>query len=58
MTDLVAHDTVVWFAKTIGLFYLLAMAGLALTYACWPSKQREFDQAASDILSQEDRPWR
>ncbi len=55
---MVEHDTVVWFAKTFGLFYLIGLSIAALVYAFWPSKQREFDHAATAILTDEDKPWR
>lgn len=50
------HGTVVWFAKTVGLLYLVAMAAAALAYALWPSKKREFDAAAHAILTDRERP--
>lgn len=56
MISFIDHNTVVWFAKTVGLFYLIAMAIAALSYALWPSKRAEFDAAARAILSQEERP--
>jgi len=53
-----SHDSVVWFAKTFGLFYLIGLSIVALIYSYWPSKQAEFDAASSSILSDEDKPWR
>ena len=52
------HETLVAFAKSFGLFYLLAMAAVALAYALWPSNQGRFDKAANDIITDEDRPCR
>ena len=52
------HHTLVGFAKSFGLFYLLAMAAVALIYACWPANQTRFDKAARDIIDDEDTPWR
>lgn len=52
------HDTLVAFSKSGGLFYLLAMAAIALVYALWPANKGRFDQAARDVLDDEDRPWR
>lgn len=52
------HDTLVWFSKTFGLFYLIALSILAVVYTFWPSKKPEFDSAATAILSDEDKPWR
>jgi cytochrome c oxidase cbb3-type subunit 4 len=52
------HDTLVWFSKTFGLFYLIGLSVLAVAYAFWPSKKKEFDEAATGILTDEDKPWR
>ena len=52
------HDTLVWFSKTFGLFYLIGLSALALAYAYWPSKKKEFDEAAAAIFTDEDKPWR
>lgn len=54
----VEHDTLVWFAKSFGLFYLLGLSILAAAYAWWPSNRKRFDHAAQSILHDEDRPWR
>jgi cytochrome c oxidase cbb3-type subunit 4 len=51
-----AHDTLVWFSKSFGLFYMLAMAAAVLAYAYWPSNKKHFERAAAAILEQEDRP--
>ncbi len=52
------HDTLVWLSKSFGLFYLIAMAIVALAYAFWPSNKTRFDRAARAILDHEDRPWK
>jgi cytochrome c oxidase cbb3-type subunit 4 len=52
------HDTLVWFSKTFGLFYLVALSVVILIYAYWPSNKQRFDQAAKAILQDEDKPWR
>ena len=52
------HGTLVAIAKSFGLFYLLAMAMVALAYALWPSNQARFDKAAKDIITDEDEPCR
>lgn len=52
------HETLVAFAKSGGLFYLMTMAAVALTYALWPSNGPRFDKAARDIIEDEDKPWR
>ena len=48
------HDTLVGFAKTFGLFYLIAMFAAAAVYAFWPSKKAEFDRAAGSVLDDEE----
>lgn len=52
------HATLVAFAKSFGLFYLIAMSIVALAYALWPSNKARFDRAAKAILDDEDGPWR
>ena len=52
------HDTLVWFSKSFGLFYLIALAIIVLVYAYWPSNEEQFDRAAKSILRNEDKPWR
>jgi cytochrome c oxidase cbb3-type subunit 4 len=54
----IAHDTLVWFSKSFGLFYLMALSAIVLVYAYWPANKKPFDQAANAILTDEDRPWR
>ncbi|MDR6756502.1 cytochrome c oxidase cbb3-type subunit 4 [Mycoplana sp. BE70] len=53
------HDTVTAFAKSFGLFYLIAMFIGVVIYAYWPKNRKRFDQAANSIVTDdEDRPWR
>lgn len=52
------HTTLVSFAKSFGLFYLIALSIAVVIYAYWPANQKQFNRAAEDILAQEDRPWR
>ncbi len=52
------HETLVAFAKTFGLFYLIFMFLVACAYAFWPSKKGEFDRAARSVLDDEDGPCR
>lgn len=52
------HDTLVWFSKSFGLFYLLALSVAVVVYAFWPSNKQRFDRAADAILHDEDKPWR
>ncbi len=52
------HDTVTAFAKSFGLFYLVAMSIGVVIYAFWPANRKRFDRAAKSIVSDdEDRPW-
>jgi len=52
------HDTLVWFSKSFGLFYLIGLSLAVVVYAYWPSNKKQFDHAAKSILHDEDRPWR
>ncbi|MEW6639939.1 MAG: cbb3-type cytochrome c oxidase subunit 3 [Pseudomonadota bacterium] len=53
-----AHDTLVWFSKSFGLFYLIALSVVVVAYAYWPSNRKAFDHAAQAILRDDDRPGR
>ena len=53
----ITHDLVTGFAKSVGLFYLIAMALASLVYALWPANRDRFDNAARDIVDDEDVPW-
>ena len=53
----IEHDTAVWFSKSFGLFYLMALSLAVVVYAYWPSNRKRFDNAANSILREEDRPW-
>jgi cytochrome c oxidase cbb3-type subunit 4 len=50
------HETLVGFAKTFGLFVLMAGFVAAVVYALWPSKKDKFDRAARSVLDDEDGP--
>ena len=56
------HDTLVWFSKSFGLFYLIALSIAVVVYTYWPANRKRFDHAADSILHDEDkpegRPWR
>ncbi|CAN5406674.1 CcoQ/FixQ family Cbb3-type cytochrome c oxidase assembly chaperone [soil metagenome] len=52
------HNTLVWFSKSFGLFYLIGLSIITLVYAYWPSNKKDFDRAAISILRDEDTPWR
>lgn len=50
------HQTLVAFAKTWGLFYLIAMAIGVLAYVFWPGSRKRFDHAAASIMDDENGP--
>ena len=52
------HETLVAFAKTFGLVYLVVMFLASVAYAFWPSKKGEFDRAARSVLDDEEGPCR
>jgi cytochrome c oxidase cbb3-type subunit 4 len=52
----IAHDFTVWFSKSFGLFYLMALSLAVVIYAYWPSNRAGFERAASSILRGEDKP--
>ena len=52
------HGTLVWFAKSFGLFYFIGLSLIVVAYVYWPSNRKPFDHAAESILTDEDRPWR
>jgi cytochrome c oxidase cbb3-type subunit 4 len=51
-----AHDTLVWFSKSFGLFYLIALSIIIVAYAYWPSNRKAFEHAANSILCDDDTP--
>ena len=54
----ISHDTLVAFAKTFGLIYLMVMSVGVTVYAFWPSLGRRFDRAARSVLDDEEGPCR
>jgi cytochrome c oxidase cbb3-type subunit 4 len=52
------HAALVGFAKSFGLFYLLALSAAVLIYAYWPGNKKRFDAAAGAVLRDEERRWR
>jgi cytochrome c oxidase cbb3-type subunit 4 len=54
----ITHDLLVGFAKSFGLFYLIAMSVAVTAYAFWPSLGQRFDKAAKSVLDDEDGPCR
>lgn len=51
------HSTVVAFAKSFGLFYLIALSVAVLVYTFRPSNRKRFDEAAQAVIEEEDTPW-
>ena len=54
----ITHDILVGFAKSFGLFYLIALSLAITVYAFWPSNRGRFDNAAKSIMDDEDGPCR
>ncbi|MFA7306294.1 MAG: cbb3-type cytochrome c oxidase subunit 3 [Hyphomicrobium sp.] len=52
------HETLVWFSKSYGLFYLLGLSAIVLIYTYWPTNKKRFDEAAGSIFYDEDKPCR
>ena len=50
------HDDLVWLAKSAGLFYLVGLSIIIVAYVYWPSNKKRFEQAATAILDDDDRP--
>jgi cytochrome c oxidase cbb3-type subunit 4 len=50
------HDDLVWLAKSAGLFYLVGLSILIVAWVYWPSNKKRYEQAASAILQDDDRP--
>jgi len=50
------YDSVVWFSKTFGLFYLIGLSAIVVVYAYWPSNRKGFERAAASILQGDDKP--
>ena len=51
------HQSVVAFAKSWGLFYLIALAVGVLIYTFWPSNKKRFEAAKKSVLDKDDKPW-
>jgi len=50
------HQSIVGFAKSWGLFYLIALSIGVLVYVFWPSNRKRFNRAKHSILDKDDRP--
>ena len=44
------HSTLVWFSKSFGLIYLIALSIITVVYAYWPSNKKAFYHAARSVL--------
>jgi cytochrome c oxidase cbb3-type subunit 4 len=51
------HETLVAFAKSWGLFYLIALSVGVLVYTFWPANRKRFDKAKNSIMNDEAGPW-
>ncbi|MCT8997553.1 cbb3-type cytochrome c oxidase subunit 3 [Chelativorans intermedius] len=53
------HQSLVAFAKSWGLFYLIALSAGVLVYTFWPANKARFARAKKSILlDKDDKPWR
>ncbi|PJI43487.1 cbb3-type cytochrome c oxidase subunit 3 [Ferrovibrio sp.] len=52
------HGSIVAFSKSFGLFYLIALSIGVLIYVYWPSNKQRFEDAARNIIHDEDKPCR
>lgn len=52
------YDSVLVFAKSWGALYILVFFLASVVWAFWPSKKREFQEAARRPLDEDDTPWR
>ena len=53
-----SYDSILVFSKTWGAIYLLLFFLATLVWTYWPSRKKEYDEAAKNILEEEDKPWR
>jgi cytochrome c oxidase cbb3-type subunit 4 len=51
------HETLVGFAKSWGLFYLIALSIGVLAYTFWPRNRKRFHRAKNSIMDDENGPW-
>lgn len=50
------HNSLVAFAKSWGLLYLIAFAAVVVAYTFWPSNRQRFQDAKKRILDRDDKP--
>ena len=53
----IGHESLVAFADSWGLLYLIALAIAVLAYVLRPSNRQRFADAGKSILDKDDRPW-
>lgn len=53
----IGHQALVAFAKSWGLFYLIALSIGVLVYTFRPANRKRFERAKVSVLDKEDRPW-
>jgi cytochrome c oxidase cbb3-type subunit 4 len=52
-----SHEALVGFAKSWGLFYLIALSIGVLAYTFWPGNRKRFNRAKNSIMDDENGPW-
>lgn len=51
------HNVMLGFAKSWGLFYLIALALGVVVYTFWPGNKKRFEHAKTSIMNDESGPW-
>jgi cytochrome c oxidase cbb3-type subunit 4 len=51
------HNLMLGFAKSWGLFYLIALALGVVVYTFWPGNKKRFEHAKTSIMNDESGPW-
>lgn len=46
-----SHETLVFIAKTVGLFWMMAFFLVVVVMVYWPGRRAHYDRAARSILS-------
>ncbi len=50
-----SYDTLVYLAKTFGLFWMLGFFVIVAIWTYWPSRRERYRRAARSVLREEDR---
>lgn len=53
---MIDHETALWLAKSVGLFYLIFMSVVVVIYVYRPANKAVFDRAGRAILDEDDQP--